>query len=137
MLFESVPVFLKWVQERCDTLELKVETNLLLSLVVLTLRCFVETGEYGERWKNLQLVEMKHHPVYYSGRKMTREDASEQPVVRVRERVPWVCFEWGLDQAQCTPPKSNYVGGQLLPLILPVPVAPETWPDSGFLFGSS
>lgn len=71
MLFESVPVFLKWVQERCDSLELKVETNLLLSLVVLSLHCFVGTGEYREHWKNLQLVELKHHRVYYSGRKIT------------------------------------------------------------------
>lgn len=47
--------------------------------------------------------------------------ASEQPAVQVKERVPRVCWERELEQAQRTPPKSNYIDGQLLSLILTVP----------------
>lgn len=84
-------------------------------------------GEYGERWKNLQLVELKYHPMYYSRKKMAWDNnggmsAAKQAVVQVKERVPWVCFERELDQPQRRPPKSNYISGQLLPLILTVPV---------------
>lgn len=100
---------------------LKVEMNLLFSFVMWTLNCFVGRREYGDHWKNLQLVKLKCHPVYYSRKKMAWDNnvgtsASKQPVVQVKERVPWVCFEREL------PPKSNYIGGQLLPLILTVPV---------------
>lgn len=94
---------------------------------MLPLNCFVGRGEDGECWKDLQLVELKYHPVYYSSKRTAWDNnvgmgASKQPAVRVKERVPRVCFERELDWAQRTPPKSNYIGGQLLPLILTVPV---------------